>query len=836
MSRNGTSSLWLERQIERIRLTSGLVVLQGGVEWGAPHLIGALSLEGQPLVWLELKARDAGDPVVLGNKLTEALTRALGSTLVPHGLPYTHTLSVLRTHLGLLGPMSFALGGAEHGLELARALIGLTGAGNRVFLHFNTVPADFGYPPGTLVLGPDELSLSLPEALDLSVREGTQLSLEALTDLWLQSEQTYEHFRVLLAQSRGALLTVRPSPAGPQAVAWHGAEFSADGLFETLRQNCRYIEALEVAIAQLPGSVEAVLPQAAQAIWRRGTYDLLLHTLERLPRPLGGGEVALRWRLAAALELGREAEVLPEAQALLARAEAPELRALYSQILYHNADLEGSLREAERALRAERTPQTLLAYGDALRFSDLGASLEHLKEALRLGEEADDPHVVAASALAVARTLAAQCEFQGAVDWADLGLEAHQRQGLGSSRLRLYLINERSLARVVLGQTGGLEDELRSELERLEGGPLHTLLSSTLADVLLTQGRHAEAAALHRRLWDQAHKRSQYGLIANLWMRALLEHEDSEAALHLASRAVNRTSDLPPVVRNRAQLAQGMALALHSPAEAQKVLRGLLEAENEATPLLRRTQAALYLALAHLREGQAPQAEAVLQPYVPVMERLGRSGLRYLAGPESAFDPLWQLLESPASAALRLNFLGGAEVHFEGRALGLRQRHADLLLALALHPEGLSGDTLTLLVYGESGSSATTKADLSRLRELIPISSRPYRLEVAAQADFLELPQHLSEGRLAEAVSLYQGQLLPNSTAPLVIQEREVLEEAIRRATLDAGDPEALLTLAERLKNDLELWEAALEALPPADPRRLMAELRTNKLREEWEG
>jgi tetratricopeptide (TPR) repeat protein len=434
----------------------------------------------------------------------------------------------------------------------------------------------------------------------------------------------------------------------------------------------------------------------------------------------------------------------------------------------------------------------------------------------------------------VARTLSAQCEYQGAVDWAEMGLQVHQRHSLGSNKLRLYLLNEWGLARVLLGQTLGLEADLRRELEGLGEGPGHTLLTSTLADVLLMQGRPAEAAALYRRLWEQAPKRNQYGLIANLWMRSLLELDDHEAALQLAARAVNRTSDLPPLVHNRALLAQGMALALINPTKAVQLLKTLLETEPSATGLLRRTQAALYLALAHLEQGQEAKARAALEPFSSVIERLGRGGLRYLAGPEAAFGKLWKLFQTPSKAPLQLRFLGGVEVLLEGQPLSLRQRHAEILVALALNPKGLSGDALTLRVYGEAGSLATTKADFSRLREIIPLGSRPYRLLVEVSADFLELPRRLSVGKLREAVALYQGQLLPNSDAPVVAEEREVLEEAIRRATLESGDPEALLTLAERFKNDLGLWEAALAALPKSDPRRVMAQLRANKVDQDW--
>jgi hypothetical protein len=77
--------------------------------------------------------------------------------------------------------------------------------------------------------------------------------------------------------------------------------------------------------------------------------------------------------------------------------------------------------------------------------------------------------------------------------------------------------------------------------------------------------------------------------------------------------------------------------------------------------------------------------------------------------------------------------------------------------------------------------------------------------------------------------------LLPGSAAPLVAEQRGVLEEALRQAVLASDDIEALLTLAERLEDDLEVWEAALKVLPESDPRRALTLARVKRLREDWE-
>ena len=87
---------------------------------------------------------------------------------------------------------------------------------------------------------------------------------------------------------------------------------------------------------------------------------------------------------------------------------------------------------------------------------------------------------------------------------------------------------------------------------------------------------------------------------------------------------------------------------------------------------------------------------------------------------------------------------------------------------------------------------------------------------------------------LEEALALYQGPLLPWSQAPGVEELRLELEEALRQAVLAQGDTENLFLLAERLGEDLEVWEALLERLPSQDPRLPIVRARVARLRREY--
>ena len=138
-------------------------------------------------------------------------------------------------------------------------------------------------------------------------------------------------------------------------------------------------------------------------------------------------------------------------------------------------------------------------------------------------------------------------------------------------------------------------------------------------------------------------------------------------------------------------------------------------------------------------------------------------------------------------------------------------------------------------VYGDEGNLSRLKVAVSKLREQVPVASKPYRLEVPVRTDFVEVERLLREGRLGEAARLYRGPLLPESTSPVVVVElREALEEALRQAAIAAPGEAAAMDVAARMEGDLELWEALLEAAEPGDPRAAFLAARVKRLREEW--
>jgi hypothetical protein len=217
--------------------------------------------------------------------------------------------------------------------------------------------------------------------------------------------------------------------------------------------------------------------------------------------------------------------------------------------------------------------------------------------------------------------------------------------------------------------------------------------------------------------------------------------------------------------------------------------------------------------------------------------------VRLPAGRRAVAEPLdggrgWMLWEvgrgaagSSPRAALSLELLGRARRASVdgGRPLPLSLRHAEILALLALHPHGLTGEQLTLHLYGESGNTISTRAEMSRLRKLLGpcVAARPYRLDADATADFLELERQLAAGGVGAALHDYDGALLPESRVPLVEQARAELEAALRRAATGGALQQLWSWLQSGPGRDDEPALADfLRRSPVDDPRRPIAAAR----------
>jgi hypothetical protein len=153
--------------------------------------------------------------------------------------------------------------------------------------------------------------------------------------------------------------------------------------------------------------------------------------------------------------------------------------------------------------------------------------------------------------------------------------------------------------------------------------------------------------------------------------------------------------------------------------------------------------------------------------------------------------------KQPGIAAGRLSVLGADRARWvvtdgggRPRSNTLTGRHADILILLTRHPEGLSADHLAMLLDDHDLDAVTIRAEMSRLRRVIGpeyVASRPYRLLAPVDSDVGEVLGALERGDVEAAMTRYTGALLPQSVSPAIARFRTELSTGLRAAVLSTG-------------------------------------------------
>jgi hypothetical protein len=183
-------------------------------------------------------------------------------------------------------------------------------------------------------------------------------------------------------------------------------------------------------------------------------------------------------------------------------------------------------------------------------------------------------------------------------------------------------------------------------------------------------------------------------------------------------------------------------------------------------------------------------------------------------------DALRSVSQAPV---LRLRMLGSPHAMLHGKPLPLSPRQVEILCLLALHPEGMDLERLHAAIYGDrTVGVATLKTEVSQLRERLggAIGSRPYRLLVNWQADFMDLEQALNAGRVENALACYRGAFLPRTESPLLRTWRDCLESRLSDAIFRVDDPDLLLNHLGQSPEAVDALERLVELLPADHPGR----------------
>jgi hypothetical protein len=188
-----------------------------------------------------------------------------------------------------------------------------------------------------------------------------------------------------------------------------------------------------------------------------------------------------------------------------------------------------------------------------------------------------------------------------------------------------------------------------------------------------------------------------------------------------------------------------------------------------------------------------------------------------------------------STGAARLTVLGAdrprwqvTDEHGQLRTSTLTGRHADILVLLSRHPEGLSADHLALLLDDKDLDVVTIRAEMSRLRRVIGgdyIASRPYRLLEPVASDMGDVFDALRAGDVQAALSRYCGALLPQSVSPAIARLRTELSASLRGAVLGTGNLALLrrwLDLPEG-RDDRHGWRMLHDHTPAGSAARAQA-------------
>lgn len=561
--------------------------------------------------------------------------------------------------------------------------------------------------------------------------------------------------------------------------------------------------------------------RAARRLFAEGRNESVLEFCRKFGKPLPPGVTF--YYVAALINLEQRAlasQVISETRPNAQDRERADLTALEGVLCAYRGDADTYASKAAEASALCATEHTLYHLG--MTAGSVEERLRALQASLIAAEEAEDDYAEArnANALAVANLNGGR--FKTAAGWFSYALDRAKNPGL-----KLSVVTLQTYLQILTGSVSGLEDTLKSALVFPESPAyarqkLQTRL--VLADLYQAMGRFEEALALYAQEL-QGIQRAMRAWLTHGYVRAQCALGNVEAAREQAEATVAVTESLSAVHQQQARLA--LALARWPAEEARADLLAAYRYFKERDSALA-TEAAFHLI------ADENVDERVRQELEPTLSdariALTDVGVRFLAG--QAYTRLAHLSED--LGPLKVFALGRLEVHQGGKPLVVRQRSVELLLLLALKPQGFDAEALSDALYGEF-QSAGLRVELHRLRKTfgVEVTSRPYRLTSKVWSDLTELEGLLSQGRVHEAVKLYRGPLLPQSTAPAIVERRRSLEAEVQAAVVHTGDTELIWELAQIMPFDLELWEILVTRLGPKDPRYSVAAGRSARVRSE---
>ncbi|WP_051964803.1 helix-turn-helix domain-containing protein [Deinococcus misasensis] len=823
-------SKWFQRLQAKVLHSRGMVQFCAPPEYGGPYVLDALRKHLFPLVWFELTEREHQDLVAQTNKMVEAFNQTLEQNILDYGITPPYIATILQRYDAVFDRYCFVYSGIERVPALDDLFVQLIELGHQVIL-LGEMPSQ-----ALVVISRAELRLTPEEAQEIA-GQGLGLAPEAIQKVYQKSQGVFEKFWVEAHLQKGWAIPHQPCASGRRLPKGFEVEIQPAFLLPLLLKKGKHLEALDLAVDAFPEKVLEFLETSASRLVLQGEHEQLLRVLNRLPADLMQNEQVLRWRLETAYLMDQHQAMHAEVLAYLQDHEAPELRALAAYLWFFGAGDEG-YRQAVQAVQGKRSALTVHALARAFRWQiqkldDVQHFVELSFEAVRLAEQEENSLQIIRASSNLPYALLLNNQLQEALHWANWSVQYLNGLSVVNVVDRLLTINMWHYMKILSGELEGLETSLQSamKLAKSTSETLYYYFNTTWSEYCLIAGHPEKALSFWVEIWNGYHRQDK-GRFAYHLVRLLVALGRDDEAQRYAREAMALCADAESWRKRYAHLAMAVSLVQTRPEEALEHLQILEKLEKFkyserswiAVPLLQK------MLLERLGRSQNDREDPAELEY---LKRLTlHEQLEYTASVQ-LLQPSAQKLPDPNT--LYLQTLGETRVAIGAEILELSPRQTEIIVLLALFPQGLSGEQLLLELYGDEGNYSNLKALISRLRRIVPIQSQPYKLALDVQADFLELQHALKRGDLGRVTHVYQGRLLEHSRAPGIENFRQLLEGQVKALVEASQNIEDILPLAEVMKDDLEVWEHLSSLLPRHSQHYAFVFSQVARLREELE-
>lgn len=820
-----SASVWSDRVAQQLSQADGHSVVVCSETSGIKWAVRRMELSSSPVIRIWVERENGSD---LSKQLVDSINQSIGFELVEANADVPAMLSTIQRFAQQVGNLRVVIGWLEFCTDFASELLKRAGNDLRL-LAITHDDDDWTSRFGLTRIQPDILRLRPEEAL---VAKSSSVDSTVIQNAYIVSEGQFGSFLEAIANA-----SVQDEPTGDPVLlnvprpAIDPFERATRGSIRVLWAQGRVVEAFELACTDLPELVPQLIERAGNFFFDHGAFHYFWDCIRALPRDTQDVPIVAYWLYAAAAATNNMAEVHDQVLSVVHRVSAPDLRAAMA-VMRPDVDVD---RETARALEEAESPTTVRARAFALALGgDRHVPILLLRRAMALAEGIDANHLVVACALDISNQEITLGRLSRGREWARWALRQYEERQLSECYRRQVALAGLAYSALLMGE----HNEVAAAIEKMEpnlahlGVPTYESVISTVGDWYL----YNEDPNYAEYYYSQVLSRSpvtQYASASLDVVKARLAQGDIDGANELAKSAFSLSRSSSVVERAFGSLALGMVSTEIDSKRAGPLLQEAAKEFAGTNYAIFEAQSLMWLALAALQATGSVDARRILELVSPVVGEFGESGWRFLlANSERSSDLV--SMGTGVGERFSLRFLGQSSVFLGSEQVHLARRQCEILAILVSRPEGVTSQKLQLLLYGDLGSSTTTKATVSRLRKLVPISKAPYRLLPGVRADFLEVLRALEDGNLERVLALYGGPLLPDSDAPGVIELRDHIEESIRGAVLASGDADLLINLGNKFEDDLETWETARLALNSGDRRRPLIDARIRRIKANW--